>query len=178
MPKWPSAAILSGMNSIKTPHFLIAGGRVRPRVSRGISNELADHIAAELVPLGLVPDGRAFERIFVDAVLSARPDPERAWTDFYGNTLHELRRADPAGTGSVAAFARIYERALPLVRGTTVLDVGCCFGFLPMLAAVASAGLAPAAPASQRRTCWPCQPATRRWTRSSRSTSWNISRPG
>jgi len=135
VPKWPSAAILSGMNSIKTPHFLIAGGRVRPRVSRGISNELVDHIAAELVPLGLVPDGRAFERIFVDAVLSARPDPERAWTDFYGNTLHELRRADPAGTGSVAAFARIYERALPLVRGTTVLDVGCCFGFLPMLAA-------------------------------------------
>ena len=160
MPKSPSAAILAGMHSIQTPHFLIADGRVQPRVSRGISNELADHIAAELVPLGLVPDGRAFERIFVDAVLSTRPDPERAWTDFYGNTLHELRRADPAGTGSVAAFALIYERALPLVRGTTVLDVGCCFGFLPMLAAernprlkVIGTDLVPATAALAGRIC-------------------------
>jgi len=123
------------MHSIQTPHFLIDNGRVRPRVSRGISNELADHIAAELVPLGLVPDGRAFERIFVDAVLSARQEPDQAWADFYGNTLRELGRADPAGTGSVAAFGRIYERALSLVRGMTVLDVGSCFGFLPLLAA-------------------------------------------
>jgi SAM-dependent methyltransferase len=148
------------MHSIQTPHFLIADGRVRPRAPYGISNELADHIAAELVPLGLVPDGRAFERIFVDAVLSARPDPERAWADFYGNTLRKLRRADPAGTGSVAAFARIYERTLSLVRGTTVLDVGCCFGFLPLLAAerdprlrVVGTDLVPAAAALAGRIC-------------------------
>src|SRR5262245_30688638 len=105
------------MYFIQTPHFLIANGRVRPRVSRGISNELADHIAAELVPLGLVPDGPAFERVFVDAVLSTRPDPGRAWAAFYGNTLRRLRHADGAGTGSVATFARIYEHALSLVRG-------------------------------------------------------------
>jgi SAM-dependent methyltransferase len=123
------------MHSVQTPHFLIAGGRVRPRAAHGISNELADHIAAELVPLGLVPDGPAFERVFVDAVLSTQPDPDRAWAAFYGNTLRRLRHADGAGTGSVATFARIYEHALSLVRGTTVLDVGCCFGFLPLLAA-------------------------------------------
>ena len=70
--------ILAGMHSIQTPHFLIARGRVRPLVPQAISNELADHIAAELVPLGLVPDGSAFERVFVDAVLSTQPDPERA----------------------------------------------------------------------------------------------------
>jgi SAM-dependent methyltransferase len=123
------------MNSIQTPHFLIADGRARPRVSAGISNALADHIAAELVPLGLVPDGAAFERIFVDAVLSTQPDPERAWAAFYANTLRWLRLGDGGGTGSVATFARIYGRALSLVRGTTVLDVGTCFGFLPLLAA-------------------------------------------
>jgi hypothetical protein len=40
------------MLSTETPHFLIQDGRVRPRFPRaGISNELADHIAAELVPL-------------------------------------------------------------------------------------------------------------------------------
>jgi SAM-dependent methyltransferase len=134
VPKSRPAAILAGMHSIQTPHFLIANGRVRPRVPHGISNELADHIAAELVPLGLVPDGPAFERVFVDAVLSTQPDPERAWTDFYANTMRRLRHGDRGGTGSVATFARIYERALSLIRGTTVLDVGCCFGFLPLLA--------------------------------------------
>jgi len=119
---------------IQTPHFLVADGRVRPRIPRGISNELADHIAAELAPLGLVPDGSAFERIFVDAVLATDPDPVRAWTAFYGNTLRRLRRGDRGGTGSVATFARIYDYVLPLIRGTTVLDVGSCFGFLPLLA--------------------------------------------
>jgi SAM-dependent methyltransferase len=123
------------MRSIQTPHFLIENGRVRPRVSRGISNELAEHIAAELVPLGLVPDVSAFEQIFVEVVLAARPDRAQAWLSFYRNTMRRLRRPDRGGTGSVATFARIYAHALSLIRGTTVLDVGCCFGFLPLLAA-------------------------------------------
>ena len=123
------------MPSIKTPHFIIQDGNVQPRFPSGISNELADHIAAELVPLGLVPDGSAFEQIFVDAVLATEPDPMRAWTVFHRNTMRRLRRADRGGTGCVATFARIYARALSLICGTAVLDVGCCFGFLPLLAA-------------------------------------------
>jgi len=90
------------MRSVQTPHFLIVDGRVRPRVPRGISNELADHIAGEMVPLGLVPDGPAFERIFVETVLATDPDPVRAWVAFYGNTLRRLRRGDRGGTGGVA----------------------------------------------------------------------------
>ena len=124
------------MLSTETPHFPIQDGRVRPRFPRaGISNELADHIAAELVPLGLVPDGSAFEQFFVDTVLATHPDPMQAWTAFYGNTMRRLRRPETGGTDSVATFARIYQHALSLIRGTTVLDVGCCFGFLPLLAA-------------------------------------------
>jgi len=129
------------MPSIETPHFIIANGRVQPRFPCEISNDLADHIAAELVPLGLVRDTSAFEQIFVDTVLAARPDgaegskPMQAWTAFYGNTMRRLRRPERRGTGAVATFARIYAHALSLVRGTTVLDVGCCFGFLPLLAA-------------------------------------------
>jgi SAM-dependent methyltransferase len=124
------------MLSTETPHFLIHYGRVWPRFPRaGISNELADHIAAELVPLGLVPDGSAFEQYFVDTVLATHPDPMQAWTAFYGNTMRRLRRPETGGTGSVATFARIYAHALSLIRGATVLDVGCCFGFLPLLAA-------------------------------------------
>ncbi len=124
------------MPTIETPHFLVQNGCVRPRFGRaGVSNTLADHIAAELVPLGLVPDGSAFERLFVDAVLATHRDPRQAWAAFYRNTMRRLRRPDPGGTDSVATFARIYSRALSLIRGTTVLDVGSCFGFLPLLAA-------------------------------------------
>jgi SAM-dependent methyltransferase len=146
------------MRSIETPHFIIANGRVQPRFPGEISNELTDHIAAELVPLGLVRDTSAFEQIFVDTVLAARPDPMQAWTAFYRNTMRHLRRPERGGTGSVATFARIYARALSLVRGTTVLDVGCCFGFLPLLAAeqdprlrVIGTDLAPAAAALASR---------------------------
>jgi len=126
------------MRSIETPHFLIQDGRLQPRFPGGISNELADHIAAELVPLGLVPDGSAFEQIFVETVLATQPsgaDPMQAWAVFYRNTMRRLRRGERDGTGCVATFARIYEHALSLIRGATVLDVGCCFGFLPLLAA-------------------------------------------
>ena len=123
------------MCSIETPHFVIQNGRVHPRVRRGISNELTDHIAAELGPLGLVPDRSAFERIFVETVLAGHPDPMQAWASFYRNTLRRLRRPDRGATDGVATFARIYAHALSLVRGTTVLDVGSCFGFLPILAA-------------------------------------------
>lgn len=122
------------MQSIETPHFLIQDGHIQARFPDCVSNELADHIAAELAPLGLVPDGSAFEQIFVDAVLAADPDPMQAWAAFYGNTIRRLRLPDP-GTDSLATFARIYARALSLIRGTIVLDVGCCFGFLPLLAA-------------------------------------------
>jgi len=148
------------MHSIETPNFLIQDGHVRPRFPSAISNELADHIAAELAPLGLVPDGPAFEQVFVDAVLASDPDPVQAWTAFYGNTIQRLRRPVPGGTGSLATFARIYARALSLIRGTIVLDVGCCFGFLPLLAAerypglrVIGADLVPAAAALASRIC-------------------------
>jgi SAM-dependent methyltransferase len=129
------------MPSIETPHFLIQDGHVQPRFPSDISNELADHIVAELVPLGLVPDGSAFERIFSAAVQAARPDPAQAWTAFYSNTIRRLRRPDPSGTGSLAVFSRIYAQVLSLLCGTTVLDVGCCFGFLPLLAGEQYPGL-------------------------------------
>ena len=111
------------------------GASGRGRGAAGSATSSTDHIAAELAPLGLVPDGPAFERVFVDTVLATHPDPMQAWNLFYGNTMRRLRRPDPGGTGSVATFARIYAHVMSLIRGTTVLDVGCCFGFLPLLAA-------------------------------------------
>jgi SAM-dependent methyltransferase len=121
---------------VDTPHFRVRGGVVTPRLpDMPVDNELADHIAAELVPLGVVPDATAFERVFVETVLAAAVSPERAWARFYRNTLRRLRRPGPDGCDSVSTFGRIYARVSALIRGTTVLDVGCCFGFLPIMLA-------------------------------------------
>jgi len=129
--------------SVLTPHFRVLGDAVRPRFPRApIDNELTDFIVTELGPLGLVPDQEAFERIFADVVLATAPTSATAWGAFYRNTLTRLRQSAPDGSNSVATFARIYAHLPPLIRGTRILDVGCCFGFLPMLLAERDPGLA------------------------------------
>jgi len=129
--------------AVQTPHFCVLGNAVKPRFPGApIDNELTDFIVTELGPLGLVPDGEAFERVFVDVVLATAPTAATAWHAFYRNTLTRLRRSAPDGSNSVATFARIYAHIPPLIRGTRILDVGCCFGFLPMLLAEQDPGLA------------------------------------
>ncbi len=133
---------LSG-SDVVTPHFRVRGRDVEPRLPGSrVDNELADHIAAELVPAGLVPDAAAFERIFVRIVLASAPTPAMAWAAFYRHNLRRLRRPRPDGDDSVSTFARIYAHAGSVIRGTRILDVGCCFGFLPLLLAERAPGLA------------------------------------
>ena len=129
--------------SVQTPHFRVHGNVVEPRFPLArLDNELTDFIASELGPLGLVPDQKAFERIFLDVVLATAQRPTLAWRAFYRNTLRRLRQPAAEGQSSVGTFARIYAGVLPLIRGTRILDVGCCFGFLPMLLAEQDPGLA------------------------------------
>src|SRR5690606_4916346 len=59
---------------------------------------------------------------------------------FYDNTLARIKQCweQPevdAGHSSIAGFAPVYRRALDLVPPGCVLDLGSCFGFLPMLLA-------------------------------------------
>jgi len=124
-----------------TPHFevhrpgerLLVLHRLRP-------DELDDDIAG-LVATGLagvVTSAADFERVFTGIVRSTISDPLTAWSTFYANSLAVLR--DPCGPvdpdappeSSLAAFAPVHERALAEIRGRTVLDVGSCFGFLPL----------------------------------------------
>lgn len=95
-----------------------------------IDNDLAGEMAAVLGAAGLT-DNDLFERLFVGVVLSTDPEPLAAWRAFYANTLRRLSAPDP-GSGSIGELAPIYRRARTMVRGRTVLDVGSCFGFLPM----------------------------------------------
>ncbi|MDD7941747.1 mycofactocin oligosaccharide methyltransferase MftM [Actinomycetospora lutea] len=101
-----------------------------------LDDDIAGLIAGELS--GLVTSAGDFERVFTGVVRSTISDPLTAWSTFYANSLAVLRdpRApvDPAAPpeSSLAGFAPVHERALAELRGRTVLDVGTCFGFLPL----------------------------------------------
>lgn len=96
--------------------------------------DLGDALASgELGPAPV--DLAAFERAFVERVESGDADPDHAWDRFYDATLARVAAgwgADAPGTGTTATFTRIWARAAGAVRGGTVLDVGTCFGFLPL----------------------------------------------
>lgn len=122
---------------VETPHFRVLGACVEPRQPLLVDNDLADAIVDELGPLGLIPDVSAFEDLFVRTVESSAPTAGLAWNSFYRNTLGRLRKPAAAvgDDGSVATFGRIYAAAARLVSGSSTLDVGCCFGFFPILLA-------------------------------------------
>lgn len=94
-----------------------------------VDNDLAGRLAALDVS-----DPSAFERLFTGVVLTSAADPLAAWAAFYRATLARLTGVHEPGR-SIAEFAPVYRRARDLVRGHRVLDVGSCFGFLPMLLA-------------------------------------------
>lgn len=125
------------MTTATVPRLSIGpDGKLRHRIGRGeISNDLAGWVADDLVTPGLL-DPAAFERTFVSVVLSTDPDPATAWTAFYRNTLAELAAGGTPG-GTNAGMAPVHRRAVELAVGS-VVELGCCFGFLSL--ALAEAG--------------------------------------
>jgi hypothetical protein len=106
--------------------------------SAAIDNDLAELVAGELVRPGHVPVPRAFERCFAGVVLSSASGPREAWRAFYDNTLSKLQQVASGSypgrdSGPVAVFGRIYQHARALAAGSSLLDVGTCFGFFPLL---------------------------------------------
>jgi hypothetical protein len=130
------------------------------RLSRGaIDNDIGRLIADEIVGPELVSGPGAFERCFAGIVESTGPSPHACWRRFYLNTLRALEGADSGNApgGPISTFRRIYQHAAALMRGATVLDVGSCFAFFPMLLAaygkrrVTASDLDPATVALGRR---------------------------
>jgi SAM-dependent methyltransferase len=127
-----------------TDHFEVhrPGGRLLV-LHRFRPDELDDDVstlvAAELGPV--VQSVPVFERVVTGIVRSTVGDPLTAWSTFYANSLAVLRhpeRATTPGTppeASLAGFAPVHARALDEVVGTSVADLGSCFGFLPLLMA-------------------------------------------
>lgn len=101
-----------------------------------LDDDVSTVVAAEL---GAVVDSAPlFERVVTGIVRSTVGDPLTAWSTFYANSLAVLRHPGTAPVAgppeaSLAGFAPVHARALDEVVGTTVADLGSCFGFLPLL---------------------------------------------
>jgi hypothetical protein len=138
----PVLAALDGLHTERTRSFLVfrqpSSSLVVHSISDGaVDNDIGQLVADELVRPGLVRGEAAFERCFAGIVESTAPSPHAAWRRFYANTLRALRRRrdDHPPRGPIATFERIYEHAEQLARGRSLLDVGSCFAFFPMLLA-------------------------------------------
>lgn len=82
----------------------------------------------ELVNRGVVAGQHQFEDAALGLILTCADEPDTCWQAFYENSLAEL------GSGC-SPFAPVHRRALSLLAGRSVLEVGSCFGFFALRAA-------------------------------------------
>ncbi|ART67716.1 SAM-dependent methyltransferase [Mycobacterium dioxanotrophicus] len=89
--------------------------------------ELSDELAVLLTEqLGGILRGQAdFERVFTGVVRSTIDGGLPAWVRFYRNSLAALEDGN-------ATFAPVHRRAVGLIAGRRVVDLGSCFGFFPL----------------------------------------------
>ena len=101
-----------------------------------LDDDVSTLVAGELG--AVVESAPVFERIVTGIVRSTVGDPLTAWSTFYANSLAVLRHPERAVVpgeppeASLAGFAPVHARALDEVVGSTVADLGTCFGFLPL----------------------------------------------
>jgi len=131
----------------RTDHFCLTERGRRIEVSHWlrpdqVDNDVVGLLAEELFAPGWLSGGEIFERVLTGVVLSCIDEPLLAWCTFYGNTLAQIGQtwrtptaAKSSGLSSISEFAPVYAHALQLIPAGRVLDVGSCFGFLPLLLA-------------------------------------------
>ena len=109
-----------------------------------IDADLICFIENELSPFGFISTEAEFGATLFAVLASTFPAPRdqlTIWRRFCLNTLMKLRDhiahppATPPTISYVAPFATIYRRVFDLYTGHSFLDVGCSFGFLPVLLA-------------------------------------------
>ncbi len=101
-----------------------------------IDNNIGYYVANELLPLLQSTRQADFEHLVGAIVRSSDIDEQRAWWLFYHNSLAALERAiarPQSIPDFIWPFGSIYNRVLRLVCGQSLLDVGTCFGFLPLI---------------------------------------------
>lgn len=140
---------------VRTEHFDLSGRGPELVVRHGLTADTIDEdltglLWSELFEPGWVRGADSFERIVTGVVRTTCPDPLDAWTAFYRNTIRRLDECldeeghigdDPDAPGDgcaqgIEGYAPVYARARSLCEGSdSVLELGCCFGFLSLLLA-------------------------------------------
>jgi SAM-dependent methyltransferase len=105
--------------------------------------DLICFIEDELPPSGLIPSSREFGATLFAVLASMHRiprDQQAIWLNFCLNSLNSLRnqiahplQSAPAKVSYIGPFAAIYRRIFELITGQSLLDVGCSFGFFPVL---------------------------------------------
>jgi SAM-dependent methyltransferase len=105
--------------------------------------DLICFIEDELPTSGIIPTSRAFGATLfaiLASMYSAPRNQQTIWLNFCLNSLNSLRdqiahpqQSTLAKVSYISPFAAIYRRIFELITGQSLLDVGCSFGFLPVL---------------------------------------------
>lgn len=134
------------LKAVRTEHFDLLPHDGRLYVTHtlppdAVDDDLAGLLEHELFGPGWVRGPELFERIFTGVVRSSAHEPLDSWELFYRNTLARAARPRPQGAGgahgSIAGYAPVHEHVASLLRGSSVLELGCCFGFLSLRLAAA-----------------------------------------
>jgi SAM-dependent methyltransferase len=136
----------------ETEHFTICQHPTTGQVillhlfrSEEANADLICFIENELPSTGIIPSTREFGAILfaiLASMYAAPRDQQAIWLRFCLNSLDSLRdhiahpqQSTPTQVSYIAPFAAIYRRIFELVTGHSLLDVGCSFGFFPVLMA-------------------------------------------
>ncbi|MGC4934668.1 mycofactocin oligosaccharide methyltransferase MftM [Gordonia sp. DT30] len=79
----------------------------------------------ELIGADVLHGQWEFEEAAVGLIRSSSARSGDAWAAFYDNSLRSLR-------DGTASFAPVHRRARSLISGSSVLEVGCCFGLFAL----------------------------------------------
>ncbi|MFT3662985.1 MAG: mycofactocin oligosaccharide methyltransferase MftM [Gordonia sp. (in: high G+C Gram-positive bacteria)] len=90
-----------------------------------LSDDTLVQALVSLVEAGDLSGRDEFESAFMAVVRSCGTEPALAWREFYRNSVAELR-------GGRSSFSPVHLRARSLIAGSSVLEVGSCFGFLAL----------------------------------------------
>lgn len=131
------------------PHFLLFT-RAEPPTTiivhwftpEEIDADIGDYMMQELKPLGVLVQWQDFANVISAIVCSLFPrDPLCAWHLYAKKTLqryHHILNSESEvilSESAIDTFAKVYRRVYKLQTGKSFLDVGCSFGFLPLLIA-------------------------------------------
>ncbi len=136
-----------GYSISETPHFLVFTRAEAPSLfivhwfaPGAVDADVGNVLLEELKPLGILKSEQDFGNIFAVVVGSLFPyEVQKAWHLYASNTLKHYQRLlaqeniSLLPSSNIEMFALLYHRVYELLVGSTFLDAGCSFGFLPLL---------------------------------------------